>query len=346
VTTGPDVRDARVSRPWLLPAALAAVAAICVLDWLTPAGVVVGILLGLPILAMALGDDPRGTTITVVAAAAGFVAAAAFGRGPIGPAAVWAPNRLLAFLALPGSYLVARIVQRERLRAAAERERAARASDLNRLLLSLLAHDMRAPLAMAVQAMEYVRSDRGPGAALDPGLLADVDRRLRRGLGSVDSVLRFARGEPGAPARAARRSRTGAELLGELESEARSFEAEAAARGKTLEVSFAGASEAACGADLLLVRQALAIVIDNAIRHAVPGPVRVTGGIDGGELRLAVSDSGPADTAADDDGAAPGAGIGLALCRLLVDRAGGKLTTEFDSGAGTTVRLALPVAGA
>jgi signal transduction histidine kinase len=44
-----------------------------------------------------------------------FLLSGYFGRGPISPAAVWVPNRILAFITLPASCGVALLIQRQRL---------------------------------------------------------------------------------------------------------------------------------------------------------------------------------------------------------------------------------------
>lgn len=327
-------------RSWLVPVSLTAVGVIVFLDWLTPAGIVVGILLGLPIIATALSDDRRATWVVTGTASIGFLAAALFGREPISPSVVWAPNRILAFLTLPASLQIAVLLQRARMQTYIEREKAAQASDLNRLLMALLAHDMRSPLSMAVQALEYVRTAGDSDADADSNLLSDVQQRLRRGLSAIDRTLAMAPTETDGPTGVSEQIRSGRDLLADLEEEARSFESEAVARGKTIDVRFSSEPDGMFRTDPLLARQALAILVDNAVRHAVPGFIRITGELEGHQLRVMVADDGPKSTGP--QSGTGGSGIGLALCRAMINRAGGDIA-KVEGEAGTSLILSLPL---
>lgn len=318
------------------------VLAILVVDWLTPAGVVVGILLSIPIFLASGSDTPRPVWITGGVALAGFVVAAYFGRGPIAPAAVWVPNRVITLLSLPASGALALVLQRRRLDAVRGLEEARAERDLNRLLMSLLAHDLRAPLSVAEQGFKYVQDSLADGRPIDTALLVDVRARMRRSLRAIDVVLSVARANlrdsDGQPPRAL------APAQSELQAEIDSFREEAAAQGKPLRVDLAELGDAVATGDSLVLRQAVAILVDNAIRHAVPGPVRVSGTRTAGALEVRVADSGPGLSLHQARGASPsrGSGLGLELCRLLVDRAGGTLEVERDGPEGTTFLLRLP----
>lgn len=317
-------------------ASLILIAGISFLDWRTPAGVVVGILLGIPIMLSSISEEPHDVWIVSAASIAGFLAAAALGRGPISPAQVWVPNRILAALSLPAIGVLALILQRRRMEARRSAEASQQASDLNRLLLSLMAHDLRSSLATALQCLDYV-AGRGP---LDLDLVDDARIRLQRGLGALDGILSVVRPEP-TNSRSMKASRSGVELARELETEARAFEREAAARGKLLDVRIEG-PEDNYHADGLVLRQAVAILVDNAVRHASPGRISVTGRIEAGEIRLDVTDQGPG-LGANARVTEPGSGLGLTLCRSLVHRAGGDLRVARDAPDGTTFSLRLPL---
>ncbi len=115
-------------------------------------------------------------------------------------------------------------------------------------------------------------------------------------------------------------------------------------------------------ADSELVTQALTRLITNATRYTVAGSVTVsTVHVDEGNhnwVTISVNDTGPG-IAPDDlphiferfyrgraaaDYKTPGAGIGLSICREIVEKLGGRLTVETQVGIGSTFTLWLPVA--
>ncbi len=350
--TGPLPERARgQSALWALNGVL--VVGIVVLDWLTPAGVVVGILLGVPIIATAASDAPRLTWATFAAAIVGFLVAALYGRAPISPEEVWIPNRIFALLTLPASLALALHVQRRRRDAERARDEAQAASEINRLLVSLLAHDLRAPLAMGIQAVDYARGVIGAVPAEQDDLLGDVHLRLRRNLASIDGLLRFFREPSGGAGDVGGGDVDGADgdpvgvvdVGGELEREIEAFGSEASALGKPIRLVVGEDLRAGHGIDLLVFRQAVGILVDNALRHARPGPIDVDARTDHGALRVTVTDGGPAlgSGIGDFDAASHGAGVGLALCRALVAQAGGTVDVTVGDGTKTRAALVLPL---
>ena len=82
--------------------------------------------------------------------------------------------------------------------------------------------------------------------------------------------------------------------------------------------------------------------LHNALRHGSPSTVEVTLAASGGTVRLEVADDGRGF----DLGPAGAAGrLGLASMRDRARAAGGRLELRSSPGAGTTVRLLLPVGG-
>ncbi|MCJ2084225.1 hybrid sensor histidine kinase/response regulator [Methylobacterium sp. J-090] len=134
-----------------------------------------------------------------------------------------------------------------------------------------------------------------------------------------------------------------------------------------------GASEAAADKGLTLVvrcdglvvraqRDMLATVLrnlmSNAVKFTLPGgTVTVAGRVEGGEVEISVADTGVGmppgkvddlfrlDRRTTTNGTAGerGSGLGLLLCRDLVERQGGVLTVSSALDRGTTFRFRLPV---
>ena len=106
------------------------------------------------------------------------------------------------------------------------------------------------------------------------------------------------------------------------------------------------------------LEQALAALLDNALRYSPPGtPVEVSLGVRGGEAEVSVRDHGigipeekqqrlferfyrPHSSTPYDRG---GLGVGLYLARAIVQQHQGRILLESREGEGTTVRILLPL---
>jgi signal transduction histidine kinase len=334
-------------RSRLLPALnLAVVVLISVLDWMTPAGVVVGILASIPIVLASFTDRRAVLWLTFHVAVAGFIVAALYGTGPTTTPQVWVPNRIFAFVTLPASCGVALMLQRRRLEAVRARDAAMASAELNRLLTALLAHDLRTPLLLAGQGLAYVQDAVASGRRPDAEILAALGARLQRSLRAIDATLAMARREP-----AASHSREPAgplppvQVAREIEEEVASFAEEARARGKTLESGVDALAGRRFRVDARVLRQGLGVLIDNSIRHAAPGAIRVSAEVLPSSLGVRVEDDGTAAPGARSEAGRPpseGAGLGLELCRALAAHAGGSLDEERCGPDGTSFVLRLP----
>lgn len=107
--------------------------------------------------------------------------------------------------------------------------------------------------------------------------------------------------------------------------------------------------------DPLRLREVLVNLVSNALRHTPHGgEVRITALVEGGELRLAVADSGTGISAEDlphvferffKTPDSSGSGLGLPIARNLVLAHGGQIVADSSRGAGTTMRITIPLAG-
>jgi signal transduction histidine kinase len=104
------------------------------------------------------------------------------------------------------------------------------------------------------------------------------------------------------------------------------------------------------------VRRVLQNLVANAVKYrgAAPPEVRIAASRREDVVELCVRDNGIGVAEADlrrvfgmfervDGMPYPGSGLGLAVCRRLVERAGGRIWMERNAGPGVTVHLTLPV---
>jgi PAS domain S-box-containing protein len=112
-------------------------------------------------------------------------------------------------------------------------------------------------------------------------------------------------------------------------------------------------------ADPLRVERILYNLIDNAIKYSPGGgEVKVTARQNGDFLTIGVSDNGPGISAIDQaklfqsferlgatvKGAIQGTGLGLRVCRILVEAHGGIIWVESEKDKGSTFMFTLPIA--
>ena len=215
-----------------------------------------------------------------------------------------------------------------------------------RQVSNAIAHDLRTPLARLRGRLEAaLRDSDSPERfrATAEAALQELDQVVR----IFEALLRIAEIEAGhrraafAPVDAAALAADVAELYQPL----------AEQRGLALEVDLAPAS---CTGDRTLVAQALANLVDNAIKYARPGGhVRVRSATREGSVELVVEDDGPGIPEGERDKVVrrfyrlepsrgtPGSGLGLSLVVSVARLHGGRLDLE-DAGPGLRARLVLP----
>jgi signal transduction histidine kinase len=151
--------------------------------------------------------------------------------------------------------------------------------------------------------------------------------------------------------------------LGEALEEALAVRRLGGQQGPRLGIGHAARPRAIDSADREQVRQIISNLLANAAQYSDSGGViriEVSAAGDSSTVSFAVQDQGwgvPANElvrvfdfgfrgAAAREAAPPGLGIGLWVCRELVGRGGGSIAIRSEVGAGTTVTVTLPAAGA
>ena len=221
-----------------------------------------------------------------------------------------------------------------------------------------IAHDLKTPLTRlrnrCEQALRSAEGEVDYRAALE-ATIAELDDLIR----TFDALLMIARAESG-QARGNMTEFDAAEIardVGEL------YEPLADEKGVVLKVD--APSAAPVRGNRELVSQALANLVDNAIKYAGPETSKINGeaaeivvgaGADGERITLTVADHGPGIPDADrgrvverfvrleQSRSQPGSGLGLSLASAVARLHGGELKLE-DNHPGLRSVIALPRAG-
>jgi len=108
--------------------------------------------------------------------------------------------------------------------------------------------------------------------------------------------------------------------------------------------------------DFVLMVQVLVNLLDNAVKYSPPdSPIEVRAGVEDSELHVQVADRGigipPADLERVFDkfyrvqrpGSVTGSGLGLSICKGIMEAHGGRIWAESREGGGTVVTVGLPL---
>lgn len=224
-----------------------------------------------------------------------------------------------------------------------------RANEAKDEFLGLVSHELRTPITTIYGGARLLRS-RGDGLDAESrmGVLDDIEHESERLHRIVEDLLVLARVE------------LGQEVITEPVLVQRVAEKTAAAfakrrPGRTLEVN-TDASLPAVRASNVYLEQILRNLINNADKYSpADKPIELSGQVSGDEVFLSVADRGPGIPDEEmeliferfyrSEGTAKsagGAGIGLTVCRRLIEAQEGRIWAEAREGGGLIISFSLP----
>ena len=241
--------------------------------------------------------------------------------------------------------------ERDRLRqAAADAEVLRRADDLKTALLGAVSHDLRTPLASIIASAGSLRQADVEWTPTErDGFLADIEAEARRLARIVANLLDLSRMESGT----LRPERGWYDLAALVDDVLGRLRPDTAAHAVHVAVP---EDLPPVPLDYVEIDQVLSNLLENAVRHTPAGTnVWIDAHASADELVMTVTDDGPGIPSgarerlfdpfvrAGDRRGAPGAGLGLAIARGLVEAHGGRIRADARPGGGTIVRFTLPL---
>ena len=241
----------------------------------------------------------------------------------------------------------------ERARLAEERAEARHRADREQLrstLLSSVSHDLRTPLGTITGATTSLLA---PGPEADPDdqrmLLLTIHQESCRLEQLVNNLLELTKLESG-PVQVKKEWVPLEEVVGSVVSR---LEEQLGDRSLALDLD-----EAWAPLDPVLLEQVLLNLLDNALKFSPAGSsLRVATGTRDGRAWLTVEDTGPGFVPGEEQAvfeklrrgsrsaSVPGAGLGLAICRSIVQAHGGTIEAANRPQGGARITLSLPLEG-
>ena len=354
--TKPQLVSEGTARRWGYAAAVGGVALCTLLDWVLlrrfdPANLVMTYLLVVVLVAVYCD---RGAAILSVLL--GVLAFDFFFVPPYFTLAVADPQYLLTFAVMLVVGLVisnlATSVRRQ-VRLTTEAKLHAETEQLRNSLLSAISHDLRTPLSAMLGASSSLADE---DSKLDPesrrALSRDILEASRRMHELVNKVLEMARLQSG-KVELKREWYPLEELVGSVLTRLKEE-----LRGHLVSVELPPEAPWLL-ADGSLIEQVLGNLIENAVKYTPPGTaIHISARRDGDSLRVSVADEGPGLAPGTEEqvfekfyqarreGAGGGVGLGLTICRTIVEAHDGTIRAMAGTqGRGACFEFKLPVKG-
>jgi signal transduction histidine kinase len=239
------------------------------------------------------------------------------------------------------------------LEEAAERER--ELEQARRDLVAAVSHDLRTPLASTRALIEALADGVATDQRTESRYLSSASRELEHLSRLVDDLFELARIDAGL----LQLSLEEASLHDLISDTISSFQPQAEQQGVRLEGEIVGDVDPVL-ANPPRLQRVLHNLLSNALRHTpADGTVALRARPQGDEVRVEVSDTGEGISSEDlprvfersfrreqsrtrsERGDAPGAGLGLAIARGIVEAHGGTMDVESDLGHGSRFRFTL-----
>jgi two-component system, OmpR family, sensor histidine kinase KdpD len=226
---------------------------------------------------------------------------------------------------------------------------AAETESLRNTLLASISHDLRTPLAVIAGASSALNdAELHFDAAARTRLTMSIETKAHEMSEIISNVLDLMRFESGQVA-LRRDWQTIDDLVGSALSRL-----DSALANRIVDVELPPDLPAVY-VDAPLITQVFANLLENAARHTPPGTkITIAASLDGDSVRIDVDDTGPGLPAGDpellfakfqrgrDEGNTGGAGLGLAICRSIIQAHGGTITATQRPGGGARFEFTLP----
>ncbi|TJY64956.1 HAMP domain-containing protein [Sinimarinibacterium sp. CAU 1509] len=214
--------------------------------------------------------------------------------------------------------------------------------------LADIAHELRTPLAVLRGELEAVIDGVRPA---DNANVRSLHQESLRLTALVEDLHLLSSAESGGLAL----HREPNDIAALVRDTGQRFAGRYADAGYVLEIAVEDDDALTAAIDLQRIEQVLANLLENALRHAQPGPVALRACRRGSGIEISVCDAGPGVPEAllpklfdrlfraDVARARGGSGLGLAICRSIVEAHGGSIEASRSELGGLCVRIILPV---